>query len=183
MKSNRNKNASRKGLAFTSAFNMGLIKLYKHIEVIPEVEVGKYKFTDGWGEIQKNIADEIAKSHFNMNQWSAFQVRIGWYKGVLLSNSFAEDKVIRVRDSMKKFEPNDPNLNLEIIKPAKYWQGFLNNQILLILYSNGVNFKTLETIQDEYISRLLKLNLKLNNNKIILDDIDIFRNSVVHLNK
>ena len=181
MKSNRNKNASRKGLAFTSAFNICTINSFKDIEFIPEITNGKYTFTDGCGEIQKSFADSIAQTRFNLQAWSAFQVRIGWYKGVLVTNIFEESKLIRIRDSMKKFESIDPYLILEIIKPAKFSQGYLNNQILLILYSNGVMFKTLETIQNEMISKINKLNWKLNKPKVVLDDIRYFRNSVMHL--
>ena len=136
------KNAARKGQAFSSAFKVAKLDIATEIEKIDDIEKGKYVFSDGCGEISYKLAQEIAKMHYKVWFCYAFQIRLGGYKGVLVcSDNFKDDYKVRVRPSMEKFEmPSDQNLiDLEVIRMATYSPGYLNKQIIGILWSNGVN--------------------------------------------
>lgn len=172
---NVSKNASRRGLIFSSST---YFKEIKHIETISDVNIilndefdfcksalpgklcdFKINFTDGIGCISLDLAYEIAKQ-FNCSYLSAFQIRLGGIKGVLSVNPLISDQTIMVRDSMKKFEST--LTDLYIIRSAKNSKGFLNRQIIVLLEHLGIEssifLKKLETNLN-YIKKLLSADM------------------------
>jgi RNA-dependent RNA polymerase len=65
---------------------------------------GEYTFTDGAGNISEKLAKRIC-DEFNLMSCSAFQIRLGGAKGVLLIKSSLGDKeeLVQLRPSQKKF--------------------------------------------------------------------------------
>jgi RNA-dependent RNA polymerase len=53
--------------------------------VIPDIERNGYCFTDGCGFISQDLANKLAPL-FGFSQASAFQIRLGGCKGVLVVN-------------------------------------------------------------------------------------------------
>ena len=78
------KNAARKGQAFSSAFNVATLNLENDIERAEDFKTdnGKYIFSDGCGEIDRKLAIDIARNHYGVIKCSAFQIRMGGFKGV-----------------------------------------------------------------------------------------------------
>lgn len=164
------KNASRRGLLFTTA------KLFKHIDNVKEIldkeEVvdendycslvpkgiftKKYCFTDGVGRISYDLALDAAKLLFQMPFASAYQIRFGGYKGVLSSCDDLKENSIELRKSMRKFQ--SPLKDLFIIRPSIFSKGYLNRQIIILLNSLGVKDEIFMKMQDVQISELDKIS-------------------------
>jgi RNA-dependent RNA polymerase len=109
---------------------------------IKDIERNGYCFTDGVGKIstfvaQMIVTDLYANSGFH-DLPSAFQFRMGGYKGILVLDPMLKgDRKIRVRPSQNKFPGSGIN-ELEIIKPSKFSSSTLNQQIILVLTTRGV---------------------------------------------
>lgn len=83
---------------------------------------------------------------------------MGGYKGVLVSKKGMKNGVkVRVRPSMKKFEmsPEDKTVDLEVIRMATYSPGYLNKQIISILWANGVDDTIFIQMQRKYVRQIL----------------------------
>mmetsp|Transcript_1810 Transcript_1810/g.1598 ORF Transcript_1810/g.1598 Transcript_1810/m.1598 type:complete len:104 (-) Transcript_1810:66-377(-) len=83
---------------------------------------------------------------------------MGGYKGMLLAaDKFAGDVKIHTRKSMRKFEldSSQKELDLEIVRPATYMTGYLNKQVILVLWANGVEISTFLALQFEYVKNLI----------------------------
>lgn len=76
-----------------------------------------YCMTDGGGLISKELSDEI-NAKYGLLHCSAYQIRLGGRKGVLLVDPNLKGDTIISRKSMKKFE--SPSTDLEIIRCATY---------------------------------------------------------------
>lgn len=154
----------------------------KNIFQIDEIERNGYCFSDGIGRISYELACEVMK-HLKTNEIpSAFQIRIGGYKGVVsllqkVSKSpirrigkkkkllESDDKtsfkvplydtsnVIYLRKSMKKFD-SDHKI-LEVITFSQNLHCNLNRQIILLLESLGISGDTFLEMQDNIISRFI----------------------------
>ena len=74
-------------------------------------------YTDGCGNISFDIVEEINK-HYNLKRCSAYQIRIGGVKGVLMYKPDLDGKMIEIRPSMLKFESD--KLKLSVIRPATF---------------------------------------------------------------
>ena len=82
---------------------------------------------------------------------------MGGYKGVLMSAKFYDGDIkIYTRKSMRKFDlaAGQKKVELEVIRLATFSQGYLNKQIILVLWSNGVNISVFLQLQSAYISKL-----------------------------
>ncbi|CDW76328.1 rna-dependent rna polymerase [Stylonychia lemnae] len=119
---------------------------------------GMYTFTDGCGNISEELCDEIAQM-FQLEKCSAFQVRLGGVKGVMMRKIYKDDdqerlegRIIEVRDSQKKFECN--SWDLEVIRCSTFSQGYLNRQVILLLSSLQVSDKVFLNLLQEQVSKL-----------------------------
>ena len=156
------KRYARRGQCFsTSKFIMSLEK-DKVIFNYPDIKRNGYTFTDGCGQISYSLATKISKEFGHNNTCSAFQIRIGGSKGILMvvpddlmksnfiqvGDEFVEqDVLIRLRESQIKFQSND--LTLNVVRCATFSQGFLNRQLIILLSCIGVPDEVFMTLQQK----------------------------------
>lgn len=116
--------------------------------MIPDVEVQdgdtKYTFTDGCGNISQELCKLINKE-FGLYTCTAYQVRLGGAKGVLVCKpSLGEtERIVERRKSQIKFESKDNFL--EVIRCSTFSQGYYNRQVILLLSTLGVPDNVFET--------------------------------------
>ncbi|RWS09175.1 RNA-dependent RNA polymerase 1-like protein [Dinothrombium tinctorium] len=117
----------------------------------------KYNFTDGIGMVSENIAEKIQRELKNTSLLfsvdrvpSAFQIRIGGCKGMLVVNPLLPNNTIKIRRSMRKFESNDMNL-LGILKVSSVRAAYLNRPLITLLEQLKAD--------ESYISKLLSEHL------------------------
>jgi len=163
-------NASRRGLCLTSAKFYGKIpcedvcyNLNDITVIVDESEIDsnkypknylrkEYNFTDGIGQISISLARKISNKLFNCDFASAFQIRIGGYKGVVAVHPDLKGDKIRLRPSMKKFESQCTKLY--VIRTSNFSYGFLNKQIIFLLSELGVSNKYFEEMLDNEIKKI-----------------------------
>eukprot|EP00392_Amoebophrya_sp_AT5.2_P009515 g9543.t1 len=166
------KYASRFALAFSSSRRTFAVDLSREVGSIPDVERNGYCFTDGSGQITCACAARVARSlkllgpdkdseteDFGFVP-SAFQVRFGGAKGVLVQNPFLRDqnsqnendelgtrtcsttagdaKSVHLRPSQVKFECHHRYSELEVLSYSKPVDCHLNQQIVLLMLACGV---------------------------------------------
>ena len=110
----------------------------------------RYCMTDGGGLISKKLSQEINKK-YGLLHCSAYQIRLGGRKGVLLMDPSLKEDSVFARDSMKKFE--SPSTDLEIIRCATYSQGHLNRQIIQLMVALGVPKELFLNLQKSIIEK------------------------------
>ncbi len=96
--------------AFTATEPSISLPLDDEIIIHPDIERNGSCFTDGIGDISKRFARRITRSlekrpgrHKFYVQPSAFQFRMGGFKGVLSINPYLTDTDILLRKSQSKF--------------------------------------------------------------------------------
>lgn len=183
------KNASRKGLTLTSCKKIenidfkpetikdikGKVDFFEH-EFSNRIYINKeekfiYKlnkkenqnFTDGSGLISLDLAIKYSGNPDNM---SAFQVRIGGAKGILVLDPKLKNNTILLRESMIKFNSYN-NSNLYIIRNSTFSIGYINKQIIHILNQLGISNKIFLDSLEEHI--ILLENIKKMNNNLNLE--------------
>ncbi|KAJ3069244.1 hypothetical protein HDU99_002988 [Rhizoclosmatium hyalinum] len=138
----------------------------------PDVERNGYVFSDGIGTISPDLADAIWISFKNKKPPnstfqsasknispvpSAFQIRFGGAKGMLSVDPSLSGRIMRIRQSMIKFD----SPNCRFIEIADYSSSsrvaFLNRQVILILEDLGVLKSTFLEIQRDAIKELALL--------------------------
>ncbi|CAI2372036.1 unnamed protein product [Moneuplotes crassus] len=153
------KGIARRGQAFSSSVATQNLDINQEIIEDSDIERNGYTFSYGCGEIDKEFFEEkVLKQYFKHSMCSAIQIRMGGYKGVLLATNNLSDGVkIKTRKSMNKFDlPEGYDVaNLEVIRLATYMSGYLNKQIILVMWSNGIDEEVFIKIQKSYISTLL----------------------------
>ncbi len=100
------------------------------IEQQVEGETVKYCFTDGIGNISGDLASLINEK-YGLSQCSAYQIRMGGVKGVLMYDNKLKGRKVQIRPSQKKFA--SPDTQLEVIRCATYSQGYLNRQVIMLM--------------------------------------------------
>ncbi|KEQ74508.1 RdRP-domain-containing protein [Aureobasidium namibiae CBS 147.97] len=110
--------------------------------LIKDIERNGYCFTDGVGKVSpfiaKMVTNELYGNSAPNDYPSAFQFRMGGYKGILVVDpTLKGSKKIHVRPSQRKFDTNKGH-TLEIIKPSKFSSSTLNQQLILVLTTRGV---------------------------------------------
>ncbi|GLT27746.1 hypothetical protein SLA2020_027210 [Shorea laevis] len=149
------KYAARLGQSFSSSTET--LSVDKHeIEIIPDVKIERdgieYVFSDGIGKISADFAKRVAvKCGLKGSIPSAFQIRIGGYKGVVAVDPTSTKK-LSLRESMSKFESE--NRKLDVLAWSKYQPCFLNRQLITLLSTLGVPDYVFEEKQREAIEQL-----------------------------
>ena len=86
---------------------------------------------------------------------------MGGCKGVLVksNNKFDGKVLVKIRNSMKKFEQKaeDSTVDLDVIRMATYSSGYLNKQIISILWANGVKPQTFKDMQKKYVDDIMTI--------------------------
>ncbi|CAI9757485.1 unnamed protein product [Fraxinus pennsylvanica] len=145
--------AARMGQLFSSS--MQTIKVQpQNVKVIPDIEVISdgvgYCFSDGIGKISFAFAREVSRKLGLSHIPSAFQIRYGGYKGVIVVDRHSYDK-LALRSSMLKFESK--NWMLNVTKWSESMPCYLNREIIILLSTLG--------IQDDIFLALLEEQLQL----------------------
>ncbi|KAL4157210.1 hypothetical protein PRNP1_006235 [Phytophthora ramorum] len=124
---------------------------------VKDIENELYTFTDGCGEIALIGAESIKETLHLGYTPSAFQIRLGGAKGVLVVSDLANTNVSRedsvvLRESMSKFKSN--HTMLEIVACAGKSEAYLTRQSVLILNDLGINEEVFLEMQEEFLSDL-----------------------------
>ncbi|XVE74536.1 hypothetical protein DITRI_Ditri12bG0024900 [Diplodiscus trichospermus] len=149
------KYAARLGQSFSSSTET-LNVAQDEIDIIPDVEIVrggiKYVFSDGIGKISADFAKKVAaKCRLNGRTPSAFQIRIGGFKGVVAVDRTSSRK-LSLRRSMSKYESE--NTKLDVLAWSKYQPCFLNRQLITLLSTLGVPDCAFEKKQREAVAQL-----------------------------
>ncbi|XWS22973.1 hypothetical protein CRYUN_Cryun29cG0081500 [Craigia yunnanensis] len=149
------KYAARLGQSFSSSTET-LSVAQDEIDIISDVEIRrggiKYVFSDGIGKISDEFAKRVAaKCRLNGCTPSAFQIRIGGFKGVVAVDPTSSRK-LSLRRSMSKYESE--NTKLDVLAWSKYQPCFLNRQLITLLSTLGVPDHAFEKKQREAVAQL-----------------------------
>ncbi|KAK8522761.1 hypothetical protein V6N13_115715 [Hibiscus sabdariffa] len=149
------KYAARLGQSFSSSTET-LSVTKAEINHIPDIEIVKggikYVFSDGIGKISAEFAKKVAdKCRLNGHTPSAFQIRIGGFKGVVAVDPTSSWK-LSLRKSMEKYESE--NTKLDVLSWSKYQPCFLNRQLITLLSTLGVPDRAFEIKQREVVDQL-----------------------------
>ncbi|KAG9008075.1 hypothetical protein FRB94_013732 [Tulasnella sp. JGI-2019a] len=150
--------AARMSQAFT-ATEPSLTLEVEEIFPIQDIEREGSCFTDGIGDISPNMAARIVQSlqskRGNKKRFyvtpSAYQFRMGGYKGVLAVDYKLRGMEVRLRKSQSKF--NSPGAQQIEIAQAffKPKQVYLNRNLIMILETLGVPASSFIKLQDEAV--------------------------------
>ena len=153
------KQNARIGQLFTVSKKICLLKEEEvKTGVLSDIERNGYCFTDGIGTISLELAILSAKA-FRQEYASAFQVRLGGVKGMLMVDSTLQGRQVYLRDSQIKF--SSPDLTLNVIRCSRWSQGFLNRQLINLLYSIGVPSDYFEQAQQKALNDFTPKKFKL----------------------
>ncbi|GAW26480.1 putative RNA-dependent RNA polymerase [Rosellinia necatrix] len=165
------KGAARIGQAFSETpIAVDLEELGTRIEFIPDVKSadGSRMFSDGVGTMSKDLLTAIHDTMPKSSTATCAQIRWAGAKGMLSLDDTLEGSVMRVRDSMTKFQSNDIQ-NLEICDIAnKPIPLVLNRQMIKILEDMQVPEEWFFKAQNRELNRLRKITAKTNNTVIFL---------------
>ncbi|KAI1812706.1 RdRP-domain-containing protein [Poronia punctata] len=159
--------AARIGQAFSETPNaVNLKDLNTIIQKMPDVKSrdGERVFSDGVGTISRGLMEAI---HDSLPQKSrtatCFQIRWAGAKGMLSLDDTLRGTIMRVRDSMIKFESKDTQ-NLEICDVAnKPIPLVLNRQMIKILEDMGLDDWWFIQAQNQELGRLKGITENTNN--------------------
>lgn len=164
--------AARIGQAFSETpFSVDLQELGVDVQLIPDVKSrdGSRVFSDGVGTLSRPLMEaiQIALPN-NRDTTTCFQIRWGGAKGMLALDDTLDGMVMRVRESMVKFESQDIR-NLEICdmgnKPIPL---VLNRQMIKILEDMGVVEEWFTRVQNHELDRLRTITAHVHNTVIFL---------------
>ena len=167
------KNAARRGQCLSSTTFITMLNKEKIIE-IDDIKRNGFIFTDGIGQISPELSIKCATvMKYKQNFSSAYQIRLGGVKGVVAVNPSLKGETLCVRPSMIKFKSDD--LELGVVRGATYSLGYLNRQIIILLYSLGVKgsifLNMVKDIMNNYNRIMIDPFKVFKSNKDILDDI------------
>ncbi|KAL7139043.1 hypothetical protein ABFS83_09G024200 [Erythranthe nasuta] len=149
--------AARMGQLFSSSVQTLTVQP-RDVALIPDIEVTtdyvKYCFSDGIGKMSYAFAREVVKKLGLSYMPSAFQIRYGGYKGVVVVDRHSFRK-LGLRGSMRKFESD--NCMLNITKWSESQPCYLNREIITLLSTLGVEDGALLAMQDEQLKQLGKI--------------------------
>ncbi|KAI5272997.1 RdRP-domain-containing protein [Aureobasidium subglaciale] len=135
--------------------------------MIRDVERNGYCFTDGVGKVSPFVAQMVANELYTdcgpHDYPSAFQFRMGGFKGILVVDPALKGRQVLLRPSQRKF--NATSVGLEIIKPSKFLSSTLNQQIILVLTGRGV---PKQVFIDKMTKELGDINMAMNDENMAL---------------
>ncbi|KAL7997130.1 putative helicase/UvrB, RNA-dependent RNA polymerase, eukaryotic-type, ATP-dependent helicase HrpB [Plasmopara halstedii] len=146
----------RLGQAFSSTKETYLINQSVLDNPLDDISNEKYVFTDGCGQIAPVGAEIIVRELQLTYTPSAFQIRLGGAKGVLVVSDLGDDisreNSVVLRRSMCKFTSN--HTMIEIVACSGKSEAYLTRQSVLILNDLGINEDVFMEMQEEYLSEL-----------------------------
>eukprot|EP00644_Phytophthora_capsici_P001780 jgi/Phyca11/107928/e_gw1.14.26.1 len=149
----------RLGQAFSSTKETFKVNQSVLDNPVDDIENDQYVFTDGCGQISLDGAKSIAKELQLSYTPSAFQIRLGGAKGVLvvseIDNATSREEGIVLRKSMSKFASN--HCMLEIVACAGKSEAYLTRQSVLILNDLGISEEVFMEMQEDFLSDLRSL--------------------------
>ena len=76
---------------------------------------------------------------------------------LMATETFGGDVKVHTRKSMLKFsmEETKTSLDLEVVRLATYMPGYLNKQVILVLWANGIHQKIFQKMQFKFVEKLL----------------------------
>lgn len=150
------KKAARMGQCFSTTKPIRLrLPDINEKSLIPDIQRGRFLFTDGVGKISPLAATLISQQlGLKGEPPSLYQFRLGGCKGVLAVSKDVPGLGIQIRESQFKFNTLAEKNELEVIRWAEYWQPFLNRQIILCLDHLGVSQQTFIDMQDKEMTDL-----------------------------
>jgi hypothetical protein len=116
---------------------MAVMELRKdQVKTIDDIEVDRYTFTDGIGNISRDLAFEVSRRMSLRTVPSAFQFRLGGAKGLLMVSNKLKGRILQLRPSQKKF--TSEYLTLEVVRTSSAISAYLNRQSITLLSALGV---------------------------------------------
>jgi hypothetical protein len=143
-----------------SRFNKYIKLNTNEYKLINDVQNKNYIFTDGCGFMSTEFA-QLVKSQFKLDYVpSVCQIRYRGFKGVLVHVPEVNDLKIHFRESMKKFNTENEDLNIfGIVDVSKSFRpAYLNTQTIMLIESVGVSERILRLKQQEFYEILIKLS-------------------------
>ncbi|GIY55551.1 probable RNA-dependent RNA polymerase 2 [Caerostris extrusa] len=132
------------------------VKTENDIEGGSDIDGKKYCFSDGVGKISVSLAKRVHDALGHDKLCSAFQIRYGGYKGMLVIDPTLQDTDIVFRNSMKKFDSPE-NIRLEIAKTSAPISLQLNRPFISILNDMGVRHRTFMKLQEDMLRTLTSI--------------------------
>ncbi|KAF9902274.1 hypothetical protein EC991_005069 [Linnemannia zychae] len=145
------KYGARMGQCFSSTRDIARLRS-TDVEMIDDIEHHNHNFSDGCGRISENLARMIGIELEKETTPSAFQIRLGGAKGVLVKDSSLKGNRVQIRPSMKKFDV--AHYVLEVIKTSSFIPSFLNRQIIILLTCLGVPDKVILNLKESMVKDL-----------------------------
>ncbi|KAL3642459.1 RNA-dependent RNA polymerase 2 [Castilleja foliolosa] len=147
--------AARMGQLFSSS-TQTLEVHPRDVDHIPDIEIVsddgvKYCFSDGIGKISSSFAKAIVQKLGLTHIPSAFQIRYGGYKGVIVVDRHSFRK-LALRSSMLKFDSDNRMLN--ITKWSESQACYLNREIITLLSTLGVEDDVFLAMQEVQLQKL-----------------------------
>ncbi|KAH6798985.1 RNA-dependent RNA polymerase 2 [Perilla frutescens var. frutescens] len=146
--------AARMGQMFSSSMQTLQVNP-RDVELIPDIEVVsdgvKHCFSDGIGKISYAFARDVVRKLGLSHIPSAFQIRYGGYKGVIVVDRHSFRK-LALRSSMLKFEST--NCMLNITKWSESQPCYLNREIITLLSTLGVTDGVFLAMQEQQLQLL-----------------------------
>lgn len=135
------KYTSRIGQCFSTTRQVRSVPFNFNRKAITDISRNGYCFTDGVGKISpffaRMIGEEFKLIKSGEDYPSVFQFRMGGCKGVLALDPSLTGFTIHTRDSQMKFSTMTENL--EIIRTSSFASASLNQQIILVLSTLGID--------------------------------------------
>eukprot|EP01127_Copromyxa_protea_P014668 TRINITY_DN4133_c0_g1_i1.p1 TRINITY_DN4133_c0_g1~~TRINITY_DN4133_c0_g1_i1.p1 ORF type:complete len:875 (-),score=126.27 TRINITY_DN4133_c0_g1_i1:254-2878(-) len=151
--------ASRWGQILSSTYPTGIYLEPEDYEVVDDIYASTgTPYTDGCGEMPLHLARRIAEKLKLNSVPSAFQIRWGGCKGVLVVNPKVNKTLFRA--SMKKYDipnPSDFQKEIEVIRYSRAVPGHMNREFIPLFHCLGVPKEAFFKLQDqafEYVTQL-----------------------------
>ncbi|GFU25130.1 probable RNA-dependent RNA polymerase 1 [Nephila pilipes] len=139
-----------------------------HVRFEKDIECGlnpatmkPYTFSDGIGRISKDLVKKVSKTLRRGHDSSAFQIRYGGCKGMLVLDPTLKGVDIVFRESMQKFHCRGyGHTKLEIVKKSSPIPLRLNRPFIAILHDMGVDPRIFLRMQEIMLQNIIDMLLE-----------------------